>query len=173
VSKPAGPLPSADSSLTLRTALRPADAPEIQRIVRATGMFTDAECDVAMELVHDHLARGEAGGYAFVVAERGGDVIGYAAFGPIPCTLSSYDLYWIAVDPAWQGQGAGRALLRAAEAHAERSGATRMYLDTAGREAYAPTRAFYERCGYAVAAVLEDFYAPGDAKVIYVRALRG
>ena len=46
-----------------------------------------------------------------------------------------------------------------------------MYLDTSGRAQYAPTRAFYERKGYRVAARLEDFFAPGDDKVIYVRTL--
>jgi hypothetical protein len=46
-----------------------------------------------------------------------------------------------------------------------------MYLDTSGRAQYAPTRAFYEHKGYGVAARLEDFFAPGDDKVIYVRAL--
>jgi hypothetical protein len=34
-----------------------------------------------------------------------------------------------------------------------------------------PTHRFYERCGYRQAAFLEDFYAPGDGKVIFVRSL--
>jgi hypothetical protein len=46
-----------------------------------------------------------------------------------------------------------------------------MYVDTSGRAQYAPTRAFYEHMGYERAAVLEDFYAPGDAKVIYSKIL--
>ena len=46
-----------------------------------------------------------------------------------------------------------------------------MYVETAGREQYRPTRAFYEACGYEIAARLDDFYAPGDAKVIYLRVL--
>jgi hypothetical protein len=46
-----------------------------------------------------------------------------------------------------------------------------MYIDTSGREQYAPTRAFYERMGYHQAACLADFYAPGDARVIFARLL--
>jgi hypothetical protein len=50
-------------------------------------------------------------------------------------------------------------------------GGLRVYVDTSGRAQYAPTRAFYERLGYLPAAVLDDFYAPGDPKVIYCKAL--
>ena len=37
------------------------------------------------------------------------------------------------------------------------------------RPPYAPTRGFYLRCGYYQAALLKDFYAPGDDKVIYAK----
>jgi len=50
-------------------------------------------------------------------------------------------------------------------------GARRVYADTSARPQYAPTRAFYEASGYAPTAFLEDFYAPGDGKVIYVKVL--
>ena len=46
-----------------------------------------------------------------------------------------------------------------------------MYIETSNRPQYASTRAFYERCGYVCEAVLRDFYAPGDDKVIFVRVL--
>ena len=42
-------------------------------------------------------------------------------------------------------------------------------VETAGREDYAPTRAFYEARGYRRAAVIPDFYAPGDDQVVYVK----
>jgi hypothetical protein len=47
----------------------------------------------------------------------------------------------------------------------------RIYVETAGREQYAPTRAFYERLGYYPVACLPEFYARGDAKVIYEKVL--
>jgi hypothetical protein len=46
-----------------------------------------------------------------------------------------------------------------------------VYIETSNRPQYEPTRGFYLRCGYRIDAVLEDFYAAGDAKVIYVKAL--
>ena len=51
------------------------------------------------------------------------------------------------------------------------AGGTRIYIDTSGRPQYAPTRAFYERIGFRCDAVLADFYAPGDDRVIYVKCL--
>jgi ribosomal protein S18 acetylase RimI-like enzyme len=98
-------------------------------------------------------------------------LLGYSCFGPIPSTASSFDLYWIAVAPGQQRTGLGGMLIRESERQAVAMGATQMFVDTAGREQYAPTRAFYERTGYRKAAVLDDFYAPGDAKVIYAKTL--
>ena len=39
------------------------------------------------------------------------------------------------------------------------------------RHHYLPTRGFYLRCGYRQEALLKDFYAPGDDKVIYIKLL--
>ena len=100
-----------------------------------------------------------------------GRLLGYTCFGPIPATLSSFDLYWIAVAPRQQRRGIGQDLMQETERLARQQGATRMFVDTAGRLEYAPTRAFYERMGYRVEASIADFYAPGDAKVIYAKNL--
>ena len=51
------------------------------------------------------------------------------------------------------------------------AGRLRVYVETAGRAQYAPTRAFYLGCGYRIAAEFEDFYAPGDAKVMFLKVL--
>jgi hypothetical protein len=54
-----------------------------------------------------------------------------------------------------------------------RTGGGRLYIvETSGRESYLPTRAFYERIGYTIAAVVKDFYAPGDDKIIYTKPVQ-
>ena len=158
--------------MTLRDEITAADEGPIRAMVRATGMFREDEVDVAAELVRERARLGDPSGYHFLVAEdESGALGGYACFGPIPCTLTSWDLYWIVVAPERQRQGLGRRLLAAAEVTVARRGGLRIYVDTSGSPRYTATRAFYERAGYAVAARLEDFYAPGDAKVIYTRTL--
>ena len=147
--------------------LAPADRGPIERLLRATGAFREDEIAVALELVDAEPAQG----YSFLVAEAQGEVAGYACFGATPMTQGTFDLYWIAVDPARQGQGIGRALLRGAEDAIREEGGRLLLVETAGKEAYAATRAVYEACGYREVARVPDFYAEGDDKVVYARRL--
>jgi D-alanine-D-alanine ligase len=157
--------------LNIRTDLRTEDRAPLEKLLRATGFFNARELQVALELIEERLAQKETCHYRFLVVEDEGNVIGYACWGPIPTTLSSADLYWMAVHPASQGKGVGRTLLDAAEMWMAREGHTRVYLETSLRQQYVPTRAFYLRCGYEVAAELPDFYAPGDGKAIFLKIL--
>ncbi len=165
VSKPAPDL----SQWTVRYEPRPGDVESVMEVAKATGFFTTDEVKVAGELVEERLAKGEGSGYFFVFAEAGGRLAGYACYGPAPCTVSSYDLYWIMTHPDFQGKGLGKAVLREAERLIAEAGGAQVYAETSGKAQYASTRAFYEKCGYEVCSTLEDFYAPGDAKVTYVR----
>ena len=160
-----------DTPLTFRSELRCGDEQAVARIVAATGKFNRDEQDIAVELVTERRAKGDASGYHFVFADQGSETLGYACFGPIPATRSSYDLYWIAVTPGLQRRGIGRRVLDAAEAAIDRLGGTRIYVDTSSREDYEPTRAFYRGMGYRVAAELESFYAPNDGKVVFCKVL--
>ena len=105
----------------------------------------------------------------FVFAEQDGRALGYTCYGPIALTAASYDLYWIAVDKNCQGQKIGQLLLAKSEELISSSGGRQIYIETSNRPQYAPTRKFYLRCGYRQEALLKDFYAPGDDKVIYVK----
>ena len=158
--------------VTLRREVRAADIPAIARLAQATGFFTAEEVAVAAELAEERLSKGKASGYRFLFAEDAANaLLGYACFGPIPCTISSFDLYWIIVDPRQQGHGLGKRLIQATEAEIPALGGTRVYIETSSRELYHPTRRFYERCGYALEAVLKDFYTPEDDKLIYRKSL--
>lgn len=155
----------------LRHEIAPGDEEVVRDIVASTGFFNAAEVDIAVELVAERRERGDASDYWFVFLERAGATIGYACFGPIPATRSSYDLYWIAVHASAQRQGLGARILAASEQAIAARGGTRIYVDTSSRPDYAPTRAFYHRSGYHVAADLPDFYAPGDGKVIFCKVV--
>jgi acetoin utilization deacetylase AcuC-like enzyme/GNAT superfamily N-acetyltransferase len=157
--------------IQLRYELQPEDPGRIRHLVEITGFFSQEEIDVAEELPQERLARGEASGYYFVMAEQYGRLVGYACYGQISCTVSSYDLYWIAVHPDIQGKGLGQRLLQETERLIRDAGGSRVYVDTSQRLQYASTRAFYENAGYKLDAVLAEFYAPGDNKVIYCKSL--
>ena len=158
-------------SAAIREEVRATDPPAVRALVRATGFFSDAEIAVAGELVEERLQRGPASGYRFLFAEAGGALAGYACFGPIPLTRSSFDLYWIVVHPDRQGAGLGRRLLALVEAAVLRQGGARLYAETSSPPHYAPTRAFYRAAGFDPAAELADFYAPGDGKLVFAKLL--
>ena len=160
-----------EAPLHWRDGVAAGDPDAVGRIVRATGFFNAEEAAIARELAEERLARGPASGYEFLFAERDERAVGYSCYGRIAGTRASWDLYWIAVDPAEQGRGVGRELLARTEARVRAAGGSRIYVETAGRADYAPTRDFYEHMGYALDARLPDFYSPGDAKCIYVKVL--
>jgi D-alanine-D-alanine ligase len=159
--------------LRFRQKVRRGDVETVRRLVASTGFFSTAEIEVAVELVEERLRRGLASGYYFLFAEAAGQPVGYACFGPIACTLGSFDFYWIAVTQELRGRNIGRELLSRSEEIIAQMGGSRIYVETSSRPQYQPTRSFYERQGYQVAAVLQDFYAPGDDKVVYLKIIKG
>ncbi|MFL5578630.1 MAG: GNAT family N-acetyltransferase [Gemmatimonadaceae bacterium] len=100
-----------------------------------------------------------------------GTLLGYACYGPTPATDRTYDLYWIAVDPAAQGAGAGTVLLGAVERRLAEARARLLVVETSSRAEYDATRGFYAARGYREAARVGHFYAPGDDRVIYTKRL--
>ncbi len=155
--------------LSLRTVVRSTDVETVQRLVVSTGVFAPYEVDIAIELVEEHLLKGEKSGYYFVFADRGSLTVGYTCYGPIACTEHRYDLYWIAVDKALHGQGIGGVLMRGTEERIAAMQGEKVYVETSSRTDYAPTRAFYLKQGYRIAAEIADFYKKGDNKVILVK----
>jgi D-alanine-D-alanine ligase len=155
------------------TRLRPlsrADRPRIEEITRAVGRFRDDEISVALE-VFDAAAGGDQS-YATLGAELDNCLVGWICWGPTPCTLGTYDLYWMAVDPRSQGSGMGTALIE--EMERRLAGKARLIIvETAGRPDYSATRAFYQARGYRPMATIPDFYAPGDDQVVFVKKVNG
>ena len=123
-----------------RRQLVAADRETVRSLTSTTGFFTDAEVQIAVELVQEHLRQGEASGYHFLFAQQGPQVLGYACYGPIPCTTHSFDLYWVVVEASQQRRGLGRRLLTEVESCVRASGGRYLYVDTSGRAQYAPTR---------------------------------
>ncbi|MBS7646206.1 GNAT family N-acetyltransferase [Candidatus Bathyarchaeota archaeon] len=101
------------------------------------------------------------------MAECDGRVAGYLCFGPTPLTDGVFDIYWIAVDPEFQGRGIGRRLISHIEEYARRRGGRKIMVETSSRREYGPARSLYEGMGYREMARIPDFYSPGDAKIIY------
>ena len=154
-----------------RSTVTEKDLQSVREITDSTGFFYPEEVDTAVELVEDRLAKGPRCGYHFLFAEQDGETVGYTSFGPVACTRESYDLYWIVVSGTYRGKGLGTQLLEQSEEAIASLGGTRVYIETSARPLYEPTRAFYLARGYTQVAELEDFYAPGDAKAMYLKVM--
>lgn len=148
------------------------DIRDVEDLLRETGFFNQEEIAIGGELVQERIEKGIASGYYFIFAhDQSGLLQAYLCYGPIPLTQSGFDLYWIAVRPGGQGKGLGKWLMAMAEDEIRALGGTRVYADTSSRQQYLPTREFYKRTGYREAALFEDFYAPGDGKVVFEKLL--
>ena len=158
-----------DKSITLRYDVREEDVVTVREIVESTGFFYPPEVDVAVELVEERLRKGEVSGYFFAFAELDGRTVGYSCYGPIACTASSFDIFWIAIHSDAQRHGMGKWLMSVTEELIFGQGGERIYVETSGREHYLPTRKFYDRCDYLKIAELPEFYGPLDSKVIYLK----
>ncbi len=172
-SSPGHGLPPIDGFVYRRDP-RAEDVEAVRGLVESTGFFSPAEVDMAADLVRQRLKFGPAADYEFLLAEDSkGSLAAYSCFGPVPCTEGSFDLYWIAVNPGFQGGGLGRDVARRTEEIVRSMGGRRLYAETSGRPQYARTRAFYEKNGYRRASLLENFYARGDDRVTYVKEFEG
>ncbi|HEX4932220.1 MAG TPA: GNAT family N-acetyltransferase [Gemmatimonadaceae bacterium] len=147
------------------------DRQRLREVLDATELFRPAEIDVALELFDAAVGRANDDYHWLAAYDDGDRLIGAACWGATPATEGTFDLYWILVDPEAQGAGVGSSLLSAVEESLRRDGARLLLIETSGLPQYAPTRGFYRRRGYGEAQRIEDFYAPGDARVTFVKRL--
>lgn len=148
---------------------RPEDFAGIMAISRAVGVFTDEEVDTVQELLDEYQGRGaDESGYHFLTCMDGARVAGFACYGPRALTDGTYDLFWIATDPAIQGKGVGGALSERCAQEVKALGGRLLVAETSGMDKYAPTRRFYLNHKYTLDAQIADFYSPGDDMCIFV-----
>ncbi len=97
-----------------------------------------------------------------LVAVREGRVAGWVKLTPhqLPSNRHAHLVNGLAVDPAHQGAGVGRALVEAAVERAREQGARKVALRVLGHNHTA--RRLYERCGFVVEGVLKgEFHLEG------------
>jgi GNAT superfamily N-acetyltransferase len=126
-----------------------------QSYLDALDMEADAEQHRA------RLTRGD-GTVTDLVAEGGGDVIGWAAHGPYrdgSQRTGHVELYALYVSPELLGAGVGRALLAESARRCTAAGRERMFLWVLKGNARA--RSFYERAGFRADGAEEPFEVDG------------
>lgn len=156
--------------MNYRSELKNSHIPVLKEILVSTGFFYDFEVEVAIEIAVENLEKGEEkSGYIFLVAEEEGNPVGFASYGKTPCTLDSFDLYWMAVHQSKKGSGIGKIMMKMVEENVAKLGGKNIWIETSSRPLYEPTRMFYLKTGSELIAELPHFYGPNDNKVIFLK----
>jgi ribosomal protein S18 acetylase RimI-like enzyme len=102
----------------------------------------------------------------------GEPALAWAYYAPDQHADAVWNIWWIGVQPASQGLGAGRGLLHHIEARVAAQGARLVVIETSATAGLARARRFYASQGYAECGRVPDFYAEGDDKVVFARRPR-
>jgi ribosomal protein S18 acetylase RimI-like enzyme len=146
------------SGVSLRPATA-ADVPRLSELVRAAYAHYVERLDGPPRPMTDDYAE-VVRTHRVTVAERGGEIVGLIALG---VDDDGFFVDNVAVDPAHQGAGVGKALLEHAEIAARDAGFDSIYLYT--HERMVENLALYVRIGY----VEYDRRQHGEARIVYLR----
>lgn len=146
------------------------DHDRAKSMVEATGVFRPAEVDIALE-VFDGATTSRGDDYLGLGAYEDDRLVGFTLYGPTPGTESTWDLYWIVVDPSGQRHGVGRRLMEDTERAIRTAGGRLIVVETSSRSDYAPTRAFYRALQYEQSAHISGYYARQDDLIVYTKRL--
>lgn len=140
----------------------------------APGLFAPDEAEALLGQVADPLVSGALPpGHAAVACResRDGAPIGWSYVAPDPYADRVWNVWWIGVSPAYHARGVGQALLSHIEQAAMDAGVRVIVIETSDQAPLARARMFYAKRGYEERGRVPDFYAAGDAKVIFTRTL--
>jgi ribosomal protein S18 acetylase RimI-like enzyme len=147
------------------------DKPALMQILRHTPEFKPYEVEVAEEVIDGYLQDPKGTGYHALVADVGTQLAGYICYGQTPCTVGTWDIYWVAVAGDKRGQGIGAALTKKAEEDIRKAQGRLILIETSSSPIYENTRRFYRDQGYEFVARIPDFYAPDDDLIIMQKRL--
>lgn len=154
-------------------AIRPfvkEDAQPLKEILLATQVFRNEEIEVAVELMEIVIEDPHQRDYIMMTSvDEQNTVQGYYCVGPTPMTESSFDLYWIAVDPRKFGTGVSHELLDHCETYVRSQKGTKLIAETSSLQSYGRTHAFYLKHGFSEEARIKGYYSAGDDLVIFTK----
>ena len=152
--------------------VRSGDRSRINGMVELIENFNAADKMIAMELVDDVLQKFDKSDYIVHVLEDDNEFIqAYVCFGKTPLTESTFDFYWMVIDPQQQRRGYGLMLFQYVENQVRERGGKLLMCETSSLDGYDRVVRLYEKLGYEYVARIQDFYRAGDDKLIYKKLL--
>ncbi|MEM8795185.1 MAG: GNAT family N-acetyltransferase [Pseudomonadota bacterium] len=143
------------------------DIPALRKVVKETGLFP---VDMLPDMLQPFLA-GQTDETVWLTCDLNGTAIGFCFAEPEEMTEGTWNMLAIAVLPEYQGTGAGRLIVKRLEEGLKARGQRVLIVDTSGTDEFSGTREFYRKTGYTEEARIRDFWAAGDDKVVFWKAL--
>jgi ribosomal protein S18 acetylase RimI-like enzyme len=107
----------------------------------------------------------------WLTCQLDGSAVGFCYAVPEEMADGKWNMRALAVRPDLQGKGFGTAMIVALEQKLQSSNQRILIVDTSGTDDFALARNFYAKNGYQEEARVRDFWARGDDKVIFRKAL--
>ena len=148
------------------TPTLPEDVPALCGVLDSTELFPS---DMLEDMLAPALA-GETDAF-WLTCHFDGKAVGLCYTVPEELADGTWNMLALAIHPDLQGRGLGAALVSAAEQHLRDMSQRILIVDTSGTDDFALTRKFYAQNGYEEEARIRDFWAEGDDKVIFRKAL--
>ncbi|WP_071778301.1 GNAT family N-acetyltransferase [Cyanobium sp. PCC 7001] len=158
------------------TPIQASERQDLLDLAVRTGLFSPSDAEGLLGGVLDTLSAQELPeGHAAVAcrASTGEKALGWSYFAPDPYAEGVLNVWWIGADPPQHGRGVGSALLSHVETEASKAGARVVVIETSDQPPLTRAREFYVKRGYRERGRVPDFYAVGEAKVIFSRTLAG
>lgn len=153
--------------MTKIRSVRPSDLPALEAVIDGTELFP---ADMLEDMTEGYFDNDEDGG-TWLTHEEEGKAVAVAAYTAEPMTEGTYNAFLLAVHPEYQGQGVGAALMLHIEQSLRDQGQRVLLVETSGLPNFERTRSFYRKIGYEEEARIRGFYAAGEDKIVFRKAL--
>ena len=162
--------PKIDRSRTAVRSLVADDLPALATVIDRTELFP-SEMLEDMTSGFRTASDPEAAEDMWLTATLDGAAVGVCFARPEDLADGTWNMLALAVSPDHQGGGLGAAMTTDLERRLTGRGVRILIVDTSGTDGFALTREFYEKQGYEPEARIRDYWAAGDDKVTFRKAL--
>ena len=147
--------------------IKDTDITDLKKVLDSSQLFPS---HLLEGMIHEYLTNTSSKEIWFTAEDKGKAIsLGYCA--PERLTEGTFNLYAIAVDKAYQGKGIGKQMMNYIERTLLQNGNRILIVETSGDPSFHQTREFYGKCNYVRQAVIPEFYAKGEDKVIFWKKL--
>ena len=143
------------------------DIPDLKRVIDSSELFPSEMLD---DMIADYLNNPNTNDVWFTATEENIPVaLGYCA--PEKLAEGTYNLYAIAIQQGLQGKGIGKMMMAYVEDYLRKNSKRILIVETSGDPEFESTRQFYKSLNYTEEAVIRDFWAEGEDKVVFWKKL--